>query len=219
MHVARCCFTATKSINLRFSHHHSCHSTCLPDNMVGSDDRDGSEWLVAMLDGISWGCWVGWEDMGWVWIGLVKNDVDLGRVWLVGWWDAITQSGTACICVFVYLCPCVFGWVGDGMQRVGLQSHTGVVQAGGHTCCSGLTEVPCLMSTSSIGPCIRLASRSPPPATSHHILSRCTNCWQAKTTLPSEHCCVFKPLNTVMSSESACLLFCPSCWNQRSRYL
>ena len=37
------------------------------------------------------------------------------------------------------------------MQRVGLQSHTGVVQAGGHTCCSGLTEVPCLMSTSSIG--------------------------------------------------------------------
>ena len=80
MHVARCCFTATKSINLRFSHHHSCHSTCQPDNMVGSDDRDGSEWLVAMLDGISWGCWVGWEDMGWVWIGLVKNDVDLDRV-------------------------------------------------------------------------------------------------------------------------------------------
>ena len=160
MPVYRCCFTATKSINLRFSHHHSCHSTCQPDNMVGSDDRDGSEWLVAMLDGISWGCWVGWEDMGWVWIGLVKNDVDMGRVFLY-----------LCICVLVYLVEWVMGCRGL------VCNHTqGSCKPGGTRAAPAWRKSRVLCPHHPSGSCIRLASRSPPPATSHHILSRCTNC-------------------------------------------
>ena len=117
-------------------------------------------------------------------------------IWVSRWWDAglvcnhtrVVQGPHLylfiCVFVFVYL-----GDGGDGMQGWFAITH-GSCTARGHTCCSGLTEVPCLMSTSSI-----------PNASdchlsdAHHLLFiywGCTNCFMPKTALSSKHCYVFK---------------------------
>ena len=110
MHVARCCFTATKSINLRFSHHHSCHSTCQPDNMVGSDDRDGMFW-IGLLGKTSDG--FGWVGLRWVWPSMeMLIGADSARLgeWVMGCNHTVVHDLYLCICVFVCLCIWVSGW-------------------------------------------------------------------------------------------------------------
>ena len=101
--------------------------------------------------------------------------------------------------VYLFLCICisVFVWVGDGMQGWFAITH-GSCRARGHTCCSGLTEVPCLMSTSSI-----------PNASDCHLSDAhllfiywgCTNCFLSKTALSSKHCTIVKLKNGVKSSQ------------------